>query len=608
MNSLHSISVLHAPIMPPVMPSEDAQQTIGRVANLGLPDQTLSGSALADALQSLRESQGLSNLCDIFMWQAARYPEKTALWYETGMTYHNLAGQVLRWSALLQHLAIKPGEHLAVCLPNHPDFVVCMLVAARLGLVLVPLSSALPAKAILHACAAAQAQHILTTSALLSSLLQSLAEAEHTAEGGAPVSSHQALSGLWLSTDSMPDLPAQILAMRHCVSLPTALAAMIPDQATPIPSSGKMADAYILTMTSGSTGEPKPIVLRQETKFQRALAGIRLYDLKSADVTLAATPLYHSLAERLVLMPLLTGGTVVLMPHFSPEQWVHTVAQRQVSFTMAVSSQLKSIAALLQSHDPRVASMRCLVSSSAALDAKLKAELIKQFQADFHECYGASEIAIASNLDPATIATYPQAIGSVGKPAPGVALKIIDDQGQALAVGQVGEIVCKTPMLFGGYFNRPQLTAKAMWGDYFRTGDLGRLDADGLLYFCGRLKDLIISGGINIYPQDVEQVVNAFSGVQESAAFAYPDARLGEVVAVALVAKPCVLPPAQAGQATHVDLRGLRFFCSEHLADFQQPRKWFVIDALPKNAMGKLVRQTLIQSFQPVSDNPDMPF
>lgn len=604
MNSLHSMSKSLSSVIPPtalspVMPAEDAQQTIGRAANPGLPDQTLSGSALADALQSLRESQGLSNLCDIFMWQAARYPEKTALWYETGLTYQNLAGQVLRWSALLQHLAIKPGEHLAVCLPNHPDFVVCMLVAARLGLVLVPLSPALPAKAILHACAAAEAKHILTTSTLASSLLQPLAEA---ADGGI-----QFLSGCWLTTDSLPDLAPQMLAMRHCVSLPTALADMVPDQAIHHLSSGKMSDAYILTMTSGSTGEPKPILLRQETKFQRALAGIRLYDLKSADVTLAATPLYHSLAERLVLIPLLTGGTVVLMPHFSPDQWIHTVALRQVSFTMAVSSQLKSISALLQSHDPRVGSMRCLVSSSAALETKLKAELIKQFQADFHECYGASEIAVASNLDPSTIATYPQAIGSVGKPAPGVAIKIIDDQGQALATGQVGEIVCKTPMLFGGYFNRPALTAQAMWSDYFRTGDLGRLDADGLLYFCGRLKDLIISGGINIYPQDVEHVVNAFPGVQESAAFAYPDARLGEVVAVALVSKPSIQPIAQSGQPQHIDLRGLRFFCSERLADFQQPRKWFVVDALPKNAMGKLVRQSLIQSFQPESDNPVMP-
>ena len=146
-------------------------------------------------------------------------------------------------------------------------------------------------------------------------------------------------------------------------------------------------------------------------------------------------------------------------------------------------------------------------------------------------------------------------------------------------------------MLFGGYFKRPELTRAAMWGEYFRTGDMGRLDEDGFLYFLGRTKDIIICGGINVYPADIEAVVNAHDSVLESAAFAFPDENLGEVAAVAVV-------PVNK---TAFDLRQLRFYCCEQLADFQQPRKYFIVDDLPRNAMGKVMKMQLIKTFAPLS-------
>jgi long-chain acyl-CoA synthetase len=218
------------------------------------------------------------------------------------------------------------------------------------------------------------------------------------------------------------------------------------------------------------------------------------------------------------------------------------------------------------------------------LDPETKAELLRKFGCEFHECYGASEIAIASNLDDRSARIK---LKSVGKAAPGVAIKIIGKNGEALGAGEAGEIACKTPMLFGGYFKRPDLTRLAMWGEYFRTGDIGRLDEDGFLYFLGRNKDIIITGGINVYPSDIESVVNEHPSVLESAAFSYPDEHLGEVVAVALV----------AADDASFDLRKLRFHCCEHLADFQQPRKFFVTSELPKNSMGKLMKFRLAELY-----------
>jgi len=264
------------------------------------------------------------------------------------------------------------------------------------------------------------------------------------------------------------------------------------------------------------------------------------------------------------------------------------VSRQAVTFTIAVSSQLKQIAELLGGGDEYdISSLRCIVSSSALLDHKTKVELLAKLNCEFHECYGTSEIAIATNLDGISAKAKLQ---SVGIPAPGVDIKIIGKNDEVVGTGEAGEIVCRTPMLFGGYFKRPELTRAAMWGEYFRTGDTGRLDGDGFLYFLGRTKDIIICGGINVYPADIEAVVNAHDSVLESAAFAFPDERLGEVVAVAVV-------PADKAA---FDLRQLRFYCCEQLADFQQPRKYFIVDDLPRNAMGKVMKMQLVKTFAPL--------
>ncbi|OFJ46652.1 hypothetical protein BA896_020425 [Janthinobacterium lividum] len=475
------------------------------------------------------------------------------------ISYAQLAQLVARWSNALAANGVRRGDQIGVILPNNVEFVALILVAADLGAGLVPLSPALPPAVALHSLQAAQARHLVSTSQQLAAL---------RAEPGSA-----AVHGCWLSIDA---------AGAGATTLEQLLQA-VPADARPL-HAGQADDALILTMTSGSTGSPKPIVLSQRTKLNRLRAAVQLYGMTAQDRTLAATPLYHSLAERLVLLPLLTGGSAVLMAHFSAQAWLRCVQAQRVSFTIAVSSQLKQIAAHMAQEEHDVSSLRCLVSSSALLENAVKADLLARFSCDFHECYGASEIAIATNLDGNAARTKLQ---SVGRAAPGVELRILGENDEQLPSGQAGEIVCKTNMLFGGYFQLPELTRAAMCGEYFRTGDIGKLDEDGYLYFLGRKKDVIITGGINVYPADIEAAIGSHGSVTESAAFAFPDARLGEVVAVALV----VRDPAS------FDLRQLRFHCANALADFQQPRRFFVVEQLPKNSMGKLMKFQLVQTY-----------
>jgi len=503
----------------------------------------------------------VARIADTFFRLAGNQPDKTAIWCEgQAMTYGQLAGLVREWSSLMASGGVARGDHVGVLLPNGIEFVALMLVAADLGSVLLPLNTSLPASAIHRAFLAADVRHVVGTADTLGDLR-------------AAALSFSFVEGVWASVQG--EAPGAIL-----------LDCRQPGNVATSATSGGNAqedDPFILTMTSGSTGDPKPIILTQRTKFNRAAAAMELYGVTAADRVLAATPLYHSLAERLVLIPLLAGGTSVVMARFSPSEWLRCVHEQSVSFTIAVSSQLRQIAEhLTDAGGKMAATLRCVVSSSALLEPQVKAELLARLHCDFHECYGTSEIAIASDLDAEAARTK---LHSVGRAAPGVDIRILRDSGEIAPPDEPGEIVCKTPMIFGGYFKRPDLTREAMWGEYFRTGDVGRLDEDGFLYYLGRKKDIIVTGGINVYPADIESAITELSAVVECAAFPFPDHRLGEIVAVALV-------PKQPGA---FDLRALRIHCARRLADFQQPRKYFVVESLPKNSMGKLVKHELIR-------------
>ncbi|WP_338763635.1 class I adenylate-forming enzyme family protein [Massilia sp. METH4] len=502
-----------------------------------------------------------SRVAPPFFAHAAAHPDKLAIWCDgRTATYAGLSALVRRWSYALAERGVQPGEQIGVLLPNSIEFAALLVVAADLGASLVPLNTSLTPDAVRRAFAATEVRHLVAGAGQLEAL----------AEGSA----QPAVPGLQVSVDA---------AVPGAVTLDELIAAVAAD--VPPRDLGKPEHALILTMTSGSTGDPKPIVLPQRTKVNRAAAAVEMYGVHADDVILAATPLYHSLAERLVLMAFMHGATSVVMARFSTAAWLRCVAQQRVTFTIAVSSQLRQIVTELRtpgSHD--LTSLRCVVSSSAALDNATKDELLARMDCAFHECYGTSEIAIASNLDSSSAAGK---LASVGCPAPGVDIRILGPGDVELPPGADGEIVCKTPMLFGGYYHRPDLTAAAMWGEYFRTGDLGCLDEDGFLYYRGRAKDLIITGGVNVYPVDVEAVVATLPTIKECAAFAVADERLGEVVGVALV---CEDPAA-------FNLRALRMLCAERLADFQQPRHYFVVEALPKNPMGKIMKFELVRQF-----------
>ncbi len=496
-----------------------------------------------------------------FQRAAEKYPEKLALIIgDTYLDYSELRKRVDALADGLSSAGVKRGSHVGVVLPNCIEFVLTLFACARLGAVVVPQSMGLAASALENTFRAANIRHLIVWSGAidnLSSGTMALADSGIRVTVGAPHPGWTLLADV-------------VAAPKRSIAEP------------PFP-----ADLpFLMVLTSGSTGEPKPILLSQSTKILRADAAAALYGTTAADVTLAATPLYHSLAQRLMLMPLMSGGTAVLMEHFTPATWIDTVRRHSVSFSIAVSSQLKQLLSKLELSGDTLPSLRCLVSSSALLDEQTKGRLIPRLQCDFHECYGASEIAIATNLSPESAT---RKLGSVGTAIPGTKVIILDGNDQIAPPNAIGEIACQTPMLSSGYYGLPDTTAASLWrGSFFRTGDLGRLDDDGFLYFLGRKKDIIITGGVNVYPKDIEDVIVSHPAIKECAAIPLLEDRLGEVVGVVLAFNDPENPPP---------LREIQRLCMLRLGDFQQPHQFFIVTELPKNAMGKLDKPALRKTY-----------
>ncbi|MFU1796336.1 class I adenylate-forming enzyme family protein [Paenibacillus azoreducens] len=499
----------------------------------------------------------MKKLADCFYETAFLYPNKTAIWCDNEtITFQELADLVSQYSNFLLDNGVVYRDHIGIPMNNSITSVALILAAANIGVGLVPINPTLPLNAVKTAFELTKARHLIARRSFL----------EQCDKSGGLNS-----EGVSICIDDEYE-GAQSLRFANNMS-----------KQRPIVEKVTGDETFIITMTSGSTGSPKPITLTQNNKYRRATAHISLYGITNNEKILAATPLYHSLAERLVLIPLLIGGTCVLLPRFTPNLWLNCVKEQGVTFTIAVSAQLNQISKLLSdTTEDEIESLRCIVSSSALLEPGIKKQLIEKLKCDFHEMYGTSEVSTVTSIN------FREALNkrlSVGRPLPEANILILKENEEEADIGEIGEIVCKTTLLCNGYYGMNETFNSAMKNGYFKTGDMGYLDEDGYLYFSGRKKEVIITGGVNVYPQDVESCVLELTDVSECAAFSYPDEKLGEVVALAIVVK--------AGR--ELNKRIVQVQCARNLADFQQPVKIFFINELPKNSMGKLVRSKLFE-------------
>lgn len=455
----------------------------------------------------------------------------------TALSNSEFHSRVLAAASAFESRGVGPGDVVAVMLPNQVEFAVAMFAAWRLGAAVTPINPA-----------------------------STINEASHQI-----ADSHTKLLVNGSGESVVADVP----------TMPVAAMQDGPRYAgTPVDDPAALA---LLIYTSGTTGLPKGVMLDHANIEAMTDMGRQALKVTVADHCLLVLPLFHVNGIVVsILVPLSSGGRVTIRRRFDIETFFDDIEQLRPTYFSAVPTIYAMLNALPATVCPDTSSLRYGVCGAAPASA----ELLKSFEARYGfplvEAYGLSEGTCGSTLNPVDGLRKP---GSVGLPLPGQRIAIADMHGTHLPAGAVGEVLVQGPNVMRGYLGKPEETAKTIVDGWLHTGDIGRIDEEGYLSIVGRLKEMIIRGGENIYPKEIEDVLNEFPGVLEAAVIGAPHETLGEIV-VAYVA-------LRSGATVSSD--ELSEHCAERLTRYKRPANILVLDNLPKNAVGKLDKPKLRQ-------------
>jgi acyl-CoA synthetase (AMP-forming)/AMP-acid ligase II len=376
-----------------------------------------------------------------------------------------------------------------------------------------------------------------------------------------------------------------VLAGKTLVDLDRLNSFIDPTAQPPAPAPLDPAAGFNIIYSSGTTGTPKGIVQSCSMRSLHITGGRRI-GYGPECVTLCSTPLYSNTTLVSFIPTLAWGGTVVLMPKFDTARWLKEAETHRVTHAMLVPVQYRRLLADPGFDATDLSSIQMKFCTSAPFAAELKAEVLRRMPGGLIEFFGMTEGGVGFVL---VAHEHPDKLHTVGQPQPGHEVRIIDEDGNDVPPGTPGEIVGRSPATMNGYKNRPDLTAKAYWTDaqgkeWLRTGDIGRLDEDGFLTLMDRAKDMIISGGFNIYPSDIEAVLLTLPGVVEAAVVGVASDAWGETP-VAFIVAPGADPEA------------LRAAANAKVGKTQRLAAVVLVDELPRSHIGKVLKRELRDSF-----------
>ena len=341
-------------------------------------------------------------------------------------------------------------------------------------------------------------------------------------------------------------------------------------------------DSAVILYTSGTTGTPKGAELTHGNLARNCEAAIGLFAIAPETVTLGALPLFHTFGQTCAMNATLSaGGCLTLMARFDPGKALEVIARDRVSLFEGVPTMYGAMLHHPDAATADVSSLQVCACGGASLPVELMRAFEERFGCVILEGYGLSETSpLASFNQPGR----PRKPGSIGTPIAGVQMKVISDAGDDVPTGEVGEIVIRGHNVMKGYFNRPEATAEAIDADgWFRSGDLARVDEDGYFFIVDRKKDLIIRGGYNVYPREIEEVLYEHPAVREAAVVRIAHGELGEEVGAAVVLK-------DGASATAAQLQA---FVKEQVAAYKYPRHVWLVDELPKGPTGKILKRQI---------------
>ncbi|MFH1624204.1 MAG: AMP-binding protein, partial [Pseudomonadota bacterium] len=353
-------------------------------------------------------------------------------------------------------------------------------------------------------------------------------------------------------------------------------------------------DAAYLIYTSGTTGSPKGALLTHRNMFSNCMACLAVLNIKHDDVFLNLLPLYYMGGLGYVLPRILVGATIIIQGKFIPSVVLQTIESKRVSSTFMVPAMAIFILESPDISKYRYSSLKTVGYSGAPMPVEVLKSAMKVFQCDFVQIYGLTELSCAciTYLSPRDhILEGPpkviERLESAGRISPTADIKILDEDGNEVRRGDVGEIVVRGQLVCKGYWKQSEMTAKAFEQGWFHTGDLGKLDDDSYLYLVDRKKDMIISGGENIYSKEIEEVLYSDPAVLEAAVIGVPDAKWGEAVKAILVLK-------HGMSTTEEEIIEL---CKRNLARFKKPKSVEFVENLPRTHTGKVQKNVLREKY-----------
>ncbi|HEX2438932.1 MAG TPA: long-chain fatty acid--CoA ligase [Methylomirabilota bacterium] len=490
------------------------------------------------------------NLAGILTETAAEHGDRTAFKLDDiELTYALLDESSARVAALLKSKGIEPGDRVGLMLPNVPYFPTIYYGILRAGATVVPMNVLLKGREVTY--------YLQDPGAKLVFAWYDFAEAAEEGAGQAGAECILVKPGEF-----------EQLVLEH-----------EPD-AEVVERSGD--DTAVILYTSGTTGKPKGAELTHANLRRncRTVAGFAAFD--DSAVLLGALPLFHSFGQTCTMNGAVSSGaTVTMLPRFDPEKALEIIERDRVTVFQGVPTMYNGLLHAERADSTDASCLRLCMSGGAAIPVELIRAFEDKFGCAILEGYGLSETSpVASFTQP----DKPRKAGSIGTPIEGVEMQVWDDDGNEVAQGEVGEIVIRGHNIMKGYWDRPDATREAITDDgWFRSGDMAKVDEDGYFFIVDRKKDLIIRGGYNVYPREIEEVLYEHPAVQEAAVVGVPDEALGEEIGAAVVL--CKNESLTADE--------LKAYVKEQVAAYKYPRKIWFLDELPKGPTGKILKREI---------------
>ena len=491
------------------------------------------------------------DLSDLIDRNAAFAPDKAAIRFAGAeLSYAALARRIAETArALKSQLGVSRGDRLAILAANHPDYLVLLYACARLGAMLVPVNWRLAVPEQIYILRDADVKALIVEQAF-AAVIEPLATAlpavrvvglDFTPAGGTPLSANlQGASGDGRSENV--------------------------DTTSPL----------LIVYTSGTTGHPKGAVLRQEALVCNAVMSQHMHDMTAQDHVLTVLPLFHVGGLNIQTTPALQlGATVTLHARFTPEATLDAIGHDRPTLTVLVPATIQAMIEHPRWATTRLDSLRAVTTGSTQVPQRL---------VDAFTDRGTPVLQVYGSTETCPVAVYTRLSGDWRRPGstglPGLACeaRVVDDGGREMTPGTAGEVIVRGPNVLSGYWGNAQATAEALRDGWYYSGDIGVRDADGHFFIHDRKKNLIISGGENIYPAEVERVLGQHPAVADAAVIGRADDKWQEVPIAYIVPRPDAVPdPAE-----------IERFCLGQLARYKVPREYVFVDGLPRNAMGKV--------------------